>query len=45
MLDYHDSHIKEITAELDFDDQFYFSRVFKKIMGISPLDCRKKKKG
>jgi len=45
MLDYHDSHIKEIAAELNFEDQFYFSRVFKKIMGISPLEYRKKIKG
>ncbi|NJK95482.1 MAG: AraC family transcriptional regulator [Bacteroidales bacterium] len=28
-----------------FEDQFYFSRLFKKIIGISPVDYRNKKKG
>jgi AraC-like DNA-binding protein len=45
MLDYNNSNIKEIAARLDFEDQFYFSRAFKKIMGISPSDYRKKIKG
>jgi AraC family transcriptional regulator, arabinose operon regulatory protein len=45
MLDFSDLHIKEIAASLNFEDQFYFSRVFKKIMGMSPADYRKKKKG
>jgi AraC-like DNA-binding protein len=32
--------IKEIAAELGFEDPFYFSRLFKKIMGISPARFR-----
>jgi AraC-like DNA-binding protein len=45
MLDFSGSHIKEIASELHFEDPFYFSRVFKKVMGISPVEYRKKKKG
>jgi AraC-like DNA-binding protein len=45
ILDFTDSHIKEIAAQLNFEDQFYFSRVFKKVMGISPVEYRRKKKG
>lgn len=45
LLDFTDSQIKEIAIQLNFDDQFYFSRVFKKIMGISPVEYRRKKKG
>jgi AraC-like DNA-binding protein len=33
--------IKEIALELGFDDPLYFSRVFTKVMGISPLSFRK----
>ncbi len=32
--------ISQITFELSFSDQFYFSKVFKKIYGISPLEYR-----
>jgi AraC family transcriptional regulator of arabinose operon len=32
--------IKEIALELGFEDQFYFSRLFKKIMGLSPAKFR-----
>lgn len=32
--------IKEIAVELGFEDQFYFSRCFKKIMGVSPARFR-----
>lgn len=45
MLDFTNMHIKEIAAQLDFEDQFYFSRVFRKVMGISPLEYRKRRKG
>jgi AraC-like DNA-binding protein len=45
ILDFTDSHIKEIATQLNFEDQFYFSRVFKKVMGISPVEYRRKKKG
>jgi AraC-like DNA-binding protein len=44
-LDFTSKRIKEIAQDLAFEDQFYFSRLFKKIIGISPVDYRKKKKG
>ncbi|HKG05332.1 MAG TPA: AraC family transcriptional regulator [Pedobacter sp.] len=31
-----DRNIKEIGAELGFDDQYYFSRLFRNVMGMSP---------
>jgi AraC-like DNA-binding protein len=34
--------IKETAFELGFQDEFYFSRVFKKLEGISPRDFKKK---
>lgn len=44
-LDLTDMRIKEIASELGYDDPYYFSRVFHKIMNISPVDYRKKQKG
>jgi AraC-like DNA-binding protein len=35
--------IKEIALELGIDDRYYFSRMFKKIMGLSPDDYREKR--
>lgn len=37
--------IKEIADELDFYDQYYFSRIFSHFMGISPSEYRKRNKG
>jgi AraC-like DNA-binding protein len=45
MLDFSDMKIKEVAASLNFEDQFYFSRVFRKIMDVSPQVYRKRKKG
>ncbi len=45
LLDFSTLSIKEISSQLDFEDQFYFSRVFKKTMSISPLNYRQRKKG
>jgi len=35
-LYFSDRSIKEICVELGFDDPFYFSRLFKKLMGLPP---------
>lgn len=40
-MNYTKKSIKEISFLLGFQDQFYFSRVFKKYMGMSPKEYRK----
>jgi AraC-like DNA-binding protein len=37
--------IKDIAAVYGIDDPYYFSRLFKKIMGVSPLEYRSQIKG
>lgn len=32
--------VKEVAAALGYEDQFYFSRLFKSIIGIAPRDYR-----
>jgi AraC-like DNA-binding protein len=44
-LDFTDKKIKEIATDLAFADPFYFSRIFKRFIGVSPGDYRDKKKG
>lgn len=44
-LDFTDMKVKEIAYELGFSDQYYFSKVFTKYMGITPSEYKKKKKG
>ncbi len=44
-LDFTNKRIKEIATDLAFGDQFYFSRLFKRIIGVSPVEYRNKKKG
>ncbi len=41
-LSFSNQSIKEISFALGYDDQYYFSRLFKKIIGISPRNYRKK---
>lgn len=36
--------VKEMSASLGIDDQYYFSRMFSKLMGISPTEYRKRNK-
>lgn len=36
-----DRSIKEIAAAIGFDDQYYFSRLFSKLIGMSPLKYRR----
>lgn len=39
-----DLSVKEISFKMGFNDEFYFSRLFKKHVGISPLNYRKYQK-
>lgn len=41
LLHFSDLRINEVAAQLGIDDPFYFSRLFKKQMGISPAEYRK----
>ncbi len=34
--------VADVAREMGFDDQFYFSRVFRKVMGMSPAEYRKR---
>lgn len=40
-LNFSDLSVKEICFKMGFQDPLYFSRVFKKYMGIAPTDYRK----
>jgi Transcriptional regulator containing an amidase domain and an AraC-type DNA-binding HTH domain len=44
-LDFTDMKINQISTSLGINDPLYFSRIFSKTMGVSPLIYRKKKKG
>jgi AraC-like DNA-binding protein len=35
--------VAEISRKSGYEDQFYFSRIFKKVMGMSPAEYRKRK--
>ena len=41
LLSNSDSSLKEITFEIGYHDPNYFSKVFKKMCGVSPKDYRK----
>jgi AraC-like DNA-binding protein len=43
-LDFSDKSIKEIALNMGFDDPYYFSRRFRKIIGVSPTKYRSIKK-
>ncbi len=45
MLDQTDMSINEIALQIGYEDPFYYSRIFKKVMGMSPRDYRKTEKG
>ena len=40
-----DVKVNQISAKLGINDAYYFSRLFCKIMGMSPKEYRAKKKG
>lgn len=45
LLDFSDLRINEISYQVGYEDPFYFSRVFSKIMRMSPKKYRNLKKG
>ncbi len=45
LLDYSDLHVNQISPLVGFEDAFYFTRMFKKTMGVSPTEYRTRKKG
>ncbi len=45
LLDSTSKRVKEVSALTGYDDQYYFSRIFKKVMGISPDKYRREPKG
>lgn len=45
MLDETDMMINQISSKLGINDPYYFSRLFTKIMGVSPKTYRNQKKG
>lgn len=44
-LDFTNMQIKEIASELGFYDSYHFSKVFRKYIGLSPVNYRQKQKG
>ncbi len=44
ILDMTDDRISEISRQIGIDDPYYFTRIFKKIMGTSPRDFRNRQK-
>ncbi|MBV4004894.1 helix-turn-helix transcriptional regulator, partial [Bacteroides thetaiotaomicron] len=45
LLDTTDMKINQICYKIGIEDTYYFSRLFSKIMGMSPREYRKSKKG
>ena len=45
LLDFSRLRVREIGEALGYEDPFYFSRLFKKFVGIPPLQYRKQEKG
>ena len=43
LLDISDDTLAQIAARLGYDDPYYFSRLFKKVMGISPQRYRRER--
>lgn len=45
LLDFTDMKIKQICHKIGIEDTYYFSRLFNKIMGMSPREYKRTKKG
>jgi AraC-like DNA-binding protein len=44
LLDTSENSIKQIAGEVGYNDAYYFSRLFKQVMGVSPSGYRSKLK-
>ncbi len=40
-----DMHVKEVAAAVGYTDPYYFSRLFKQVIGVSPREYRRAPKG
>lgn len=45
LLDFTDMKVNQVSVMIGYEDPFYFSRIFTKIMGHSPTEYRSKMKG
>lgn len=45
LLDFTDMKINQVCFKIGIEDSYYFSRLFRKVMGMSPLEYKKMKKG
>ncbi len=45
LLDISNKHINEIAFAVGYEDAYYFSRIFKKMMGVSPSEYRNMRLG
>ncbi len=45
LLDFTDMKINQVCFKIGIEDSYYFSRLFRKIMGMSPLEYKRMKKG
>lgn len=45
LLDFTDTKINQVCYKVGIEDSYYFSRLFRKIMGISPKQYKQRKKG
>lgn len=45
LLDFTDMKINQICYKIGIEDTYYFSRLFSKVMGMSPREYKKQKKG
>ncbi len=45
LLDSTGMSVKQVAAAVGYDDPYYFSRLFKKVIGLSPSDYRQHRRG
>lgn len=44
-LEFSDSQLKDVAQKVGYPDEFYFSRIFKRVVGISPSQFAKQSEG